>query len=163
MLHGALLGDAAIGQASLLVTSATDAFPTHFIPKSFDNFVSELAIGSRRVTFLVSDTRCHHTPQNMRRASLPIHVFIVCFSLVSPTSLENVQSKWIPMIKAARPTPPHILVGLKSDLRDEFCNHPAEFKTQGMDPIATVTGEEVKRIVERALVRGMLGTDAIQS
>ncbi|CAH2312459.1 ras-related C3 botulinum toxin substrate 1 [Pelobates cultripes] len=46
-------------------------------------------------------------------------VFVICFSLVSPASYENVQSKWYPEVKQHCPNVPIILVGTKLDLRDD--------------------------------------------
>lgn len=54
----------------------------------------------------------------MRPLSYPgTHVFLVCFSVVSPTSYENVKTKWWPEIKHHAPGVPCILVGTKEDLR----------------------------------------------
>ena len=47
-------------------------------------------------------------------------VFVVCFSIMSPTSYENVEEKWAPEIRHYRETTPFILVGTQSDLRDNF-------------------------------------------
>ena len=46
---------------------------------------------------------------------------IVCFSLTDKTSLKNVKAYWNPEIDTyLGNTVPRILVGLKSDLRDEY-------------------------------------------
>lgn len=49
-------------------------------------------------------------------------VFIVCFSLINEDSLENACTKWFKELKQLGPKSPFILVGTKSDLRDEFLN-----------------------------------------
>ena len=46
-------------------------------------------------------------------------VFLVCFSLVSPASFENVKEKWIPEIRHYNPRTPYLLVGTQEDLRDD--------------------------------------------
>ncbi|CAD6231960.1 GSCOCG00001673001-RA-CDS [Cotesia congregata] len=46
-------------------------------------------------------------------------VFLICFSVTSPSSFENVTSKWYPEIKHHCPDAPMILVGTKIDLRDD--------------------------------------------
>ncbi len=47
-----------------------------------------------------------------------VDVFLVCFSLVNSTSLNNVAQKWVPELKNYARRVPIILVGLKKDLRD---------------------------------------------
>ncbi|VDK23453.1 unnamed protein product [Anisakis simplex] len=46
-------------------------------------------------------------------------VFVLCFSIVSPVSFDNVTSKWIPEIRHHCPDSPIILIGTKLDLRDD--------------------------------------------
>ena len=46
-------------------------------------------------------------------------VFLICFSIISPQSFENVKSKWWPEIQHHAPGVPIILVGTKSDLRQD--------------------------------------------
>ena len=56
----------------------------------------------------------------MRPLSYPhTDVFLLCFSLNSSTSLENVKNKWYPEIQHHSPGTPFILVGTKLDLREE--------------------------------------------
>ena len=47
-------------------------------------------------------------------------VFIICFSIVNPSSFENVRAKWYTEIKYYCPETPIILVGTKVDLRDDL-------------------------------------------
>ena len=46
-------------------------------------------------------------------------VFLVCFSIVNPSSFENVRAKWYPEVSHHCPNTPIILVGTKVDLRDD--------------------------------------------
>lgn len=46
-------------------------------------------------------------------------VFLVCFSVVSPTSYHNVTDKWLPELRRHCPDAPIILVGTQSDLRSD--------------------------------------------
>lgn len=46
-------------------------------------------------------------------------VFLLCFSVVSPTSFQNVPEKWVPEIRKHVPFAPLILVGTQCDLRED--------------------------------------------
>ncbi|XP_015359790.1 rho-related GTP-binding protein RhoU [Marmota marmota marmota] len=46
-------------------------------------------------------------------------IFLLCFSVVSPTSFQNVNEKWVPEIRCHCPKVPIILVGTQSDLRED--------------------------------------------
>jgi len=57
-------------------------------------------------------------------------VFLVCFSVVSPTSFENVTTKWIPEIQRLAPNTPFFLVGTNIEKRKdkEIVNRLAQEK-----------------------------------
>lgn len=67
---------------------------------------------------------------------------MVCFSVASPSSFENVVSKWYPEIKHHCPDAPMILVGTKIDLREdkETLNILSE---QGLSPIKREQGQKL--------------------
>jgi small GTP-binding protein len=46
-------------------------------------------------------------------------VFLICFSIIGPTSYQNVKSKWVPEVTHHCPNTKIILVGTKLDLRDD--------------------------------------------
>lgn len=46
-------------------------------------------------------------------------VFLVCFSVISPSSFMNVKTKWFPEVVGACPGVPIILIGTKIDMRDD--------------------------------------------
>ena len=69
-------------------------------------------------------------------------VFVLCFSLVSPKSLINIRDKWIPEIKEHCPDTPYILVGMKSDLRDQYSQESSD------DFVSTAQGFEMSKIIQ---------------
>jgi len=69
-------------------------------------------------------------------------VFLVCFSIVSPASFENVKEKWFPEVHHHCPGVPCLIVGTQVDLRDDpsFIEKLAKNKQK---PIAFAQGEKL--------------------
>ena len=77
-------------------------------------------VDSEPVVFTLWDTAGREEYIRLRPLSYPeTNVFLVCFSVDSQASLDNVRSKWVPEIQHHCPDTPMILVGTKSDLRGE--------------------------------------------
>ena len=73
------------------------------------------------------------------------HVFLLCFSLISPTSLENIMATWKPEVTSATPNAELVLVGTKADLRDSFDSIPSDKKNVGDRPVTREEAEEVAK------------------
>jgi Ras-related C3 botulinum toxin substrate 1 len=66
------------------------------------------------------DTAGQEDYDRLRPLSYPqTDVFLVCFSIVSPASYENARVKWYPELQHHCPNVPVIVVGTKSDLRND--------------------------------------------
>jgi Ras-related C3 botulinum toxin substrate 1 len=76
----------------------------------------------------------------LRPLSYPeTQVFLVCFSLISPVSYDNVRNKWAKEIKTHTQNVPMILVGLKLDMRED-ADIAKRLAAQDMAPITTEMG-----------------------
>jgi small GTP-binding protein len=143
-----VVGDGAVGKTCLLLSYTTNAFPGEYIPTVFDNYSANVMVEDQQINLQLWDTAGQEDYKKLRPLSYPqTDVFVICFSLVSPTSLENVQTMWVPEVKEHCPQTPYILVGMKSDLRDQFSQHADEYRSKGMEPVPAVRGEEMKKVI----------------
>jgi len=115
-----VVGDGAVGKTCLLISYTTNKFPSEYVPTVFDNYAVTVMIGGEPYTLGLFDTAGQEDYDRLRPLSYPqTDVFLVCFSVVSPSSFENVKEKWVPEIKHHCPKTPFLLVGTQNDLREE--------------------------------------------
>lgn len=66
------------------------------------------------------DTAGQEDYDRLRPLSYPsTDVFLVCFSVISPPSFENVKEKWFPEVHNHCPGVPCLIVGTQIDLRQD--------------------------------------------
>ncbi|XP_050407250.1 cell division control protein 42 homolog [Patella vulgata] len=115
-----LIGDGAVGKTSLIVSYTTNGYPTEYVPTAFDHFSVLVTVDNNPVRLQLCDTAGQDDFDTLRPLCYPnTDVFLVCFSVVSPTSFKNVLEKWVPEIKKHSPKTPIVLVGTQGDLRND--------------------------------------------
>jgi len=115
-----VVGDGAVGKTCLLISYTTNKFPSEYVPTVFDNYAVTVMIGNEPYTLGLFDTAGQEDYDRLRPLSYPqTDIFLVCFSVVVPTSFDNVTEKWFPEVRHHCPGIPCLLVGTQSDLRDD--------------------------------------------
>lgn len=138
-------GDGAVGKTCMLISYTTNAFPGEYIPTVFDNYTARVMVEGKPVNLGLWDTAGQEDYDRLRPLSYPqTDVFLICFSLVSPASYDNVQTKWHPEIEHHAPGVPVILVGTKLDLRNDE-NVIEELKRKNLAPISQTRGEDLRK------------------
>ncbi|KAH3867093.1 ras-related C3 botulinum toxin substrate 2-like isoform X1 [Dreissena polymorpha] len=115
-----LVGDGNVGKTSLMKTYKEKCFPETNIPTVFDSIKVTMQVDEKNYDLTVYDTAGQEAYDRLRPLTYPqTDVFLMCFSLVSRASYENVRLKWLPELKHHCRDVPIVLVGTKLDMRDE--------------------------------------------
>jgi len=161
-----VVGDGAVGKTCLLISYTTNKFPSEYVPTVFDNYavtvmyalpralphnleMSKLTatcrIGDEPYTLGLFDTAGQEDYDRLRPLSYPqTDVFLVCFSVTSPASFENVREKWFPEVHHHCPGVPCLIVGTQTDLRDDPQVRDKLAK-QKMQPVRKEDGERMAK------------------
>ena len=114
----------------MLIVFSRDQFPEVYVPTVFENYVADIEVDNKLVELALWDTRRYSGAcdgwedefERIRRigyeTGFDTDVILLCFSVDSPDSLEKIQ-RWTMEIKHFYPKIPIILVGNKTDLRDD--------------------------------------------
>jgi small GTP-binding protein len=105
----------------LLIRYTTDKFPSEYIPTPVIDLIhANLVVCEKPIYMGLWDTVGQNDYDRLRPLCYPqTNVFLICFSIVSPASFENVADKWYPEVAHCCPHTPFILVGTKLDLRED--------------------------------------------
>lgn len=118
-----LVGDMQTGKTSLIMTFTTNVFQKSYEPAVTRNYNASITVNSLTVEAGIWDMIGpdeHYIAYKNRAQAYPgADIFLVCFSVASPTSFENAKKKWHPEITALCPETPFLLVGTKTDLRSD--------------------------------------------
>lgn len=112
------MGDGACGKTSLLNVFTRGYFPQVYEPTVFENYVHDIFVDGQAMQLSLWDTAGQEEFDRLRSLSYSdTHTIMLCFSVDSRDSLENVQTKWVSEIVDHCEGVKLVLVALKCDLR----------------------------------------------
>jgi len=115
-----VVGDGAVGKTCLLMCYTQKMFPREYIPTVFDNFSKNVSHQGNLIRLDLYDTAGQEDYDRLRVICYPnTDVFLVCYSVDSETSVNNINEKWVEEISHHAKDSAIILVGLKKDIRTD--------------------------------------------
>lgn len=115
-----ILGDGACGKTSLLNVFTRGYFPEVYEPTVFENYIHDIFVDNRHITLSLWDTAGQEEFDRLRSLSYSdTQCIMLCFSIDSRDSLENVKNKWVGEIASNTEGVKLVLVALKCDLRTQ--------------------------------------------
>jgi cell division control protein 42 len=118
---------------------------TSYAIKNYKFLTSIDRIGDEPYTLGLFDTAGQEDYDRLRPLSYPqTDVFLVCFSVTSPASFENVREKWFPEVHHHCPGVPCLIVGTQTDLRDD----PSVREKLGKQKMSPVRKEDGERMAK---------------
>ncbi|KII68575.1 Cdc42 [Thelohanellus kitauei] len=115
-----VVGDGAVGKTCLLISYNTNKFLSEYVPTVFDNYTVTAKVSGQPYTLGVFDTAGHEDYDRLRPLFYSqTDVFLICFSVISGLSFENVKEKWVPEILTHCEKAPFLIVGTQVDMRDD--------------------------------------------
>jgi len=143
-----VVGDGAVGKTSLLISYATNNFPTDYVPTVFENYTARKKRADETILLHLWDTAGQEEYDRLRPLSYPgADVVLLCFSTVSQASYDAIRDKWAPEVNHYIHEVPHILVGTKIDLRE--AEHP-DPNSGKFEPITPEMGHAMAKQIKAA-------------
>jgi len=113
-----VVGDGGCGKTCLLVSFSKGTFPEIYVPTVYENYVADVEVDGKHVKLALWDTAGQDDYDRLRPLSYPdSHVILICFTIDSRDSLDNVQDKWISEVMHFCAGCPILVIACKIDLR----------------------------------------------
>jgi len=135
-----VVGDGTVGKTTMLMAYTLHAFLDEYTPTVFDNFSVIEEVDGRFVNIILWDTAGQEDYRQLRTTTYQgTEIFLLCFSVVHPSSFDNVKY-WLQELRKFCPNTPILLVGTKADMREDEAT-VAALAANGEKPISKKIGQ----------------------
>jgi len=135
-----VVGDGTVGKTTMLMAYTLNAFLDEYTPTVFDNFSVIEDVDGKLVNIILWDTAGQEDYKLLRVTTYSnTDIFLMCFSVVHPSSFDNIRW-WLQEIRKHCPETPFILCGTKIDMREDP-NTIESLKANGEEPISRKKAE----------------------
>ena len=137
-----VVGDGGVGKTCLLLRYAKDEFNAAYVPTVFETMIVDVVVDGVDVELSLWDTAGQEDYDRLRPLSYTdTHVVLIAFSVNRQDTLKNVSLKWITEVSHFCPDSPILLVGTKSDTREDPDSNSDDFVSkEEAEKVATELG-----------------------
>eukprot|EP01129_Flabellula_baltica_P015927 TRINITY_DN8280_c0_g1_i1.p1 TRINITY_DN8280_c0_g1~~TRINITY_DN8280_c0_g1_i1.p1 ORF type:complete len:196 (+),score=33.83 TRINITY_DN8280_c0_g1_i1:189-776(+) len=134
-----LVGDSAVGKTCLLYSLITSTFQVN-TPTVIKNFTIPFYVHDKEISLSLWDTQGSDEFDRLRPLSYTdTNIFLLCYSIVSCISFDNIRTRWYSEIKHFCPFSKFAVIGTKSDLRGDEDMYQC-LQDRGMNFVAEEAG-----------------------
>uniref|UniRef100_A0A6B2LAC8 RING-type domain-containing protein n=1 Tax=Arcella intermedia TaxID=1963864 RepID=A0A6B2LAC8_9EUKA len=140
-----VVGDGAVGKTTFLISLTLGCFPTDYIPTTLDNYNAVYPLEGRNISLGLWDTAGQSDFDNLRPISYKsADVVLLFYSVVNPTSAENIKEKWLTDARMYCPDVPFFLIGTQIDQREnQKILH--ELQERNLKPLTKADGKKLAK------------------
>ncbi|XP_067658771.1 cdc42 homolog [Haliotis asinina] len=118
-----VVGDEEVGKTCMLHSYSSNTFEKDYQPTVSASYKVTVKVQGEAYNLGLFDTAGKEEYDGVRPLSYPnADIYLVCFSVVSPSTFSSVSEKWVPEILENSPNTPFLIVGTKTDIRDDLAN-----------------------------------------
>ncbi|XP_015681507.1 rho-related GTP-binding protein RhoD [Protobothrops mucrosquamatus] len=140
-----VIGDGGCGKTSMLMVFVKREFPKACVPTVFEKYSAAFHINDKQVHISLWDTAGQEDYDRLRPLSYNgAHAVIICYDVTNPISFNNILTKWYPEANHFCKGIPILLVGCKTDLRNDKVLVRKLHQNQ-LEPITYQKGEALAR------------------
>ncbi|TFK19786.1 hypothetical protein FA15DRAFT_674132 [Coprinopsis marcescibilis] len=116
-----VVGSSSVGKTCLVTAFTKGFFPETFSETYRENHIVDLNLDGVAVEVTLWDTIGNEDYDRLRWLTYhSVSIFILCYGIDMPDSLEDVSKRWVPELVHLCPESPIMLVGCKKDVRQNY-------------------------------------------
>lgn len=149
-IKAVIVGDGGCGKTSLLMVFARGDFPKVYVPTVFEKYTASFQVDGKPAKIHLWDTAGQEDYDRLRPLSYSdANVVLMCFDVTNRSSYDNILTKWYPEVNHFCKGVPVLLVGCKTDLRQDP-EVLRELRQGRQEPVTFQQGEAMARLVHAA-------------
>jgi len=113
-------GDGMVGKTSMLYRYTKDEFSEAHEATVFDSYSVQVQVDNVTWDLCFFDTAGQEDYDQLRPLTYgKADMFVLCYNCMRPEGIDNLKSKWLPEKDAHNKDSPYVVVGTKTDLRND--------------------------------------------